>query len=76
MSLHDDKSRILEVLLPCGLPLTEEAAMEVEGWEKMKAGAMKELTNPDFSTGEVFESVRGRRITRRISQSLEKLEKL
>ncbi|WP_456469254.1 tyrosine-type recombinase/integrase [Archaeoglobus sp.] len=32
----------------CGLPLTEEAAMEVEEWEQRKSNAMKELTNPDF----------------------------
>lgn len=32
----------------CGLPLTEEAVVELEEWEKRKGEAMKELTNPDF----------------------------
>ena len=32
----------------CGLPLTQDAIREVEEWEKRKAEAMKNLTNPDF----------------------------
>jgi integrase len=32
----------------CGLPLTEEAVVELDEWEKRKGEAMKELTNPDF----------------------------
>lgn len=32
----------------CGLPLTEEAIQEVEEWEKRKAEAFNELTNPQF----------------------------
>ena len=32
----------------CGLPLTEEAIQEVEEWEKRKAEALNELTNPQF----------------------------
>jgi len=32
----------------CGLPLSEEAIREVEEWEKRKAEALNELTNPQF----------------------------
>jgi len=32
----------------CGLPLSEEAIQEVEEWEKRKAEALNELTNPQF----------------------------
>ena len=32
----------------CGLPLTEEAIQEIEEWEKRKAEAFNELTNPQF----------------------------
>jgi len=32
----------------CGLPLTEEAIQEIEEWERRKAEAFNELTNPQF----------------------------
>ncbi|WP_456468939.1 tyrosine-type recombinase/integrase [Archaeoglobus sp.] len=32
----------------CGLPLTEDAVLELENWEKRKAEAMKKMTDPEF----------------------------
>ena len=32
----------------CGLPLTEEALKEIEEWEKRKAKALSQITQPDF----------------------------